>query len=88
MPKTRAGKGCRLNPSQCLGHAPHVFLRHIPQELYGDMHQFRPHEPQAFRRDAALQASNLLAHRPRKLYSHKASHLRTLPLLAEVTEFL
>ena len=71
MPKTRAGK-VSLDPSQCLGHEPHIFLRHIPQEFYRDVHQFRLDKSQAFRRDAVLQASYLLAHRQRKLYCHEA----------------
>jgi hypothetical protein len=85
------GKGRYHNFAESLFHTSHLFFRHISQELDGDMHILRPNKTQTFRRDLALQASDSVKHLSWEVNGHKAPdavHLRTLPLLAEVTEFL
>jgi hypothetical protein len=85
------GKWRDLDFLKGICHPFHLFFRHISQELYGDMHQFRPNEPQTIRRDLSLQAPDLVAHLFREIYRYEASdsgHLSTAPLLADVTEFL
>jgi hypothetical protein len=85
------GKRRDHNFAEGIGHTIQLCVRHITQELYGDMHQFRSNEPQTFRRDLALQAPDRVKHLSREVHSHKApdsGHLSTAPLLAEVTEFL
>jgi hypothetical protein len=84
-------KGRHHNFAESLFHPFQLCFWNISQELDGDMHQFRPDEPQTFRRDLALQAPDCIKHLSREVDSHKAPdsrHLSTLPLLAEVTEFL
>jgi hypothetical protein len=55
------------------------------------MDQIRPDQPQALRGYLALQWSDLFAHLLWEIHRYEAPdsrHLSTLPMLAEVTDFL